>query len=61
MGCFRYIIVNRLHNGDNRDNNNNIYYLCVATTALRPITERAHKHEKNTQIIGNKRKHIEKR
>jgi hypothetical protein len=41
--------------------NDNIYYLCAATIALRPITERAHKRKENAQITSNKRKHIEKR
>jgi hypothetical protein len=32
----------------------NIYYLCATTTALRPTTEKAHKHKENTQITSNK-------
>jgi len=32
----------------------NIYYICAATAALRPITEKAHRHKENPQITSNK-------
>jgi hypothetical protein len=28
MGCFRYVIVNALHKGDNKDNNNHHHNQC---------------------------------
>jgi hypothetical protein len=40
MVCFRYVIVNTLHKGDNMDNNNyNNYYYIVMLSLIRMYME----------------------